>query len=65
MCFSINKNYRSESGGVQQSSQRVDQVGGLCIFKLEVHGLRAISIRFNEEKSMVEQSVEPPAGAII
>ena len=54
MCFSINKNYRSESGGVQQSGQRVDQVGGLCIFKSEVHGFRAISIRFNEEKSMVE-----------
>ena len=49
MCFSINKNYRSESGGVQQSSQRVDQVSGLCICKLEVHGFRAISISFNEE----------------
>ena len=65
MCFSINKNYRYESGGVQQSSQRVDQVGGLCIGKSEVHRFRAISICFNEEKNVVERSVEPPAGARI
>ena len=34
-------------------------MGGLCILKLEVHGFRAISIRFNES------SMEPPAGGAV